>query len=198
MNIAGGGIAQIHVLDRCRRDALSLSGYQNKRQRFTAGRIRRGVDEAVNIVSPVGACAPALGPVDDQHVAVDAATRLHAGEIAADIRFGEAVGEEQLTARQFWQKLGLLCGRTVLRDVHAAIEGAVDERPGEERACSRQLFDDCHGGNNVLTEAAMFFRDGEAANTQIAKLAEQITRPVVSFVPCAPFLARRFFCDEAA
>ena len=63
-----------------------------------------GAAEAVDVVGPVGARAPALGALDDEFAVLALDPRLDARQVPADIRLRKTVGQEQLAARELWQQ----------------------------------------------------------------------------------------------
>jgi hypothetical protein len=121
----------------------------------------------------------------------------HARQVAADVGLAEPVGEQQLAARETRQQRALLRLAAVLRDVHATVERAVDERPGGERAATAQLLDHRDRRDQILARPAMLLGDGEPADAQRRELREQLAREAVLAVPALPLLGRHLVGDEA-
>ena len=189
-------IAQVDMLDVLHRHARRFGRNQHEREVAIAFLRRARTHEAVDVIGPVRAGAPALGPVDDDLVALAHRARLDARQVAADIGFGQAIGEEQLSLGQARQELGLLLGRSVLAEVHAAIEAGMDEGTREARPRRRQLLDDRDGRDQILPCPAMFFRNGERGEAQLVEFRINIARPLSRLVPGLPRLARRVIGDE--
>ncbi len=72
----------------------------------------------------------------------------------------------------------------------------MDEWPSKEWPDARQFLDHGDSRHNVLSKPAMRLRDGQAAQTHLRQLAEQVAWPVMRLVPRAPLVARGLLGDK--
>ena len=98
------GVAQVRVFDGLHRDALGVRRHKDEREIAMPVTGLAGAAEAVDVVGPVGARAPALGALDDEFAILALDPRLDARQVPADIRLRKTVGQEQLAARELWQQ----------------------------------------------------------------------------------------------
>lgn len=196
IDVHRGGVAEIGMVDGLHRDAGGIGGDEDEAEVLVAVFGRAGADQRVDLVAPVGAGAPALGAGDDDVIALDAGAGGDAGEITADIGLGEAIGEEQLAAGQRRKEGGLLLGRAIFGEVHAAVEGGVDIGAGEAGAGAGQLLDDGDGGDDILPRAAILLRHGQRGEAELVQLGIDVARPAAVPVPLLAGVARGMGGDE--
>ena len=73
----------------------------------------------------------------------------------------------------------------------------MDERAGDRRPAPGELIDRGDGGHKIPSGAAVFFINGQAANTKPGELAEDIHREGALAVPAAYVFAPHFALDKA-
>ena len=188
------------MIDVDDRDAGQAGRHEHQGEIPVARGFRIGAHEAEDVVGDAGAGAPALRPVQDEHPAVGRppCRRRDAGEVAADVGLGEAVGEEQLTPCDARQQRALLRRRAVLADVESTVEGAVDVRPRERGPPAGELVDHGDGSHDVAPRAAVLLGDGETADARRRQPVEDLPREHPLAVPPSHRLARHLALDETA
>ena len=176
--------------------ARRVGGDQHETQVAIAVFRGAGAHQGIDVIAPVCPRAPALGAVDHHLITLKACAGGDAGQIAANIGFGQAIGEEQLSPGQPRQELSLLLSAAVFREVHAAIKGGVDIGPGQARSGLRQFLDHRDGRDQILPGPTIGFGHGERSQAQFVQLAIDVPRPAMIAIPLDAGLARGMACNE--
>jgi hypothetical protein len=159
---------------------------------------RRAAHQRVDVIGQVGAGSPAFGAVDDDLVAFFLGARLDVGQIAADVRFGQSVGEQNLPLQQAGQEALLLLFRSRFGYVQSAVGGihAIDARQGD--AAARQFLDDHRQRHDLPAQAAVLLGNRQAAYPQLGEFLDHDAGDMVFLIPLAHRFGSAFLRHESA